>query len=195
MESGNLKGIEREKRLLRSEIAVLKKQFSKETIDCKSDKICNNLVRTSEFENADRIAVYFSLPDEVQTQKLIEGWKDKKEIYLPVIVGNEMKFHKYHGANRLKTGVFGIKEPDTDSEKTEISDVDLFIVPGMAFDRHFNRLGRGKGFYDRILNNVKKPVAGLCFGFQLFNHIPSNQYDKKMTKIITEDLTLSCLGI
>jgi 5-formyltetrahydrofolate cyclo-ligase len=195
MEAGNLKSIERNKRLLRSKITLLKRQVSGEMIDCMSGMICNNLVGTSEFENAGRIAAYFSLPDEVQILKLIDDWKDKKEIYLPVVEGNKMSFHKYHGADRLKTGVFGIKEPDENSEKIEISDVDLFIVPGMAFDRHFNRLGRGKGFYDKILNNVKKPVTGLCFGFQLFNHIPVSQHDKKMTGIITEDLTLSYLEI
>jgi 5-formyltetrahydrofolate cyclo-ligase len=88
----------------------------------------------------------------------------------------------------LKTGTFGIKEPDGRSEKAVISDMDLFIVPGIAFDRKYHRLGRGKGLYDRILIHVKKPVIGLCFSFQLFDDIPANQQDIKMTKIITEDL-------
>ncbi|MDR0835140.1 MAG: 5-formyltetrahydrofolate cyclo-ligase [Tannerella sp.] len=186
MEAGDL-SIEREKRLFRNEVALRKKQYTEEMIASKSELICKHLIGSSEFEHADRIAAYFSLPDEVQTLKMIEEWQDKKNIYLPVIEGNEMFFRKYNGANRLKTGTFGIKEPDEDSEKAAISDMDLFIVPGMAFDRNFNRLGRGKGFYDKILNNVRKPVIGLSFGFQLFDNIPANQHDIKMTEMITED--------
>jgi 5-formyltetrahydrofolate cyclo-ligase len=189
MEAGGL-DVDKSKQLIRKEIAFIKKQYSKDMLDYKSDIICKNLVGASEFENADRIALYYSLPDEVQTLKLLEDWKDKKNIYLPVIKGNEIAFHQYCGVNRLRTGAFGIKEPDADSEKAEISGIDLFIAPGMAFDRNRHRLGRGKGFYDRILANVKQPIIGLCFGFQLFDHIPVNQYDIKMTKIISEDAVI-----
>ncbi|MDR2384486.1 MAG: 5-formyltetrahydrofolate cyclo-ligase [Tannerella sp.] len=188
MEADDLTSIEKDKRILRNEISLIKKQYSTEILGYKSDIICKNLTDTPEFKNSARIAAYSSLPDEVQTLKLIEEWKEKKHIYLPVVEGNEMIFRKYNGANRMITGVLGIKEPDEDSEKTEISDIDLFIVPGIAFDRNYNRTGRGKGFYDRTLSHVNKPITGLCFKFQLYDNIPANQYDIKMTKIITEDL-------
>ena len=105
--------------------------------------------------------------------------------------GTDVVFYRYNGDKRLKIGTFGIKEPDSDSEKIEIHDIDLFIVPGIAFDGNRNRLGRGKGFYDRILQNVKAPILGVCFDFQLFDNIPVNQQDMKMTKIITDVVTVS----
>jgi 5-formyltetrahydrofolate cyclo-ligase len=182
--------ISKSKQWLRREISAIKKQYSKEALDYKSDIICENLVGTQEFKSVEKIAIYFSLPDEVQTLKLLEGGKGKKKIYLPVVSGNEISFYGYNGVNHLKTGAFGIKEPDSNSEKAEIFDIDLFIVPGVAFDRNYNRLGRGKGFYDRILYHVNKPITGLCFGFQLFDNIPAGQQDIKMTKIITEDAVI-----
>jgi 5-formyltetrahydrofolate cyclo-ligase len=178
--------IEKEKQLLRNEIALIKRQYSKEVLNYKSDEICKSLSVIPELKNADRIAVYFSLPDEVQTLSFIEERKSEKNIYLPVIEGRKMIFRRYNGADCLKTGSFGIKEPGTDSEKAEISDIDFFIVPGVAFDRTFHRLGRGKGYYDKILVNVKKPIIGLCFNFQLFDTIPANRRDVKMTAIVTE---------
>ena len=69
-------------------------------------------------------------------------------------------------------------------------DIDLVIVPGVAFDRQHNRLGRGKGFYDRLLSTLSAPKIGICYSFQLKEHIPTEPFDKKMDLILTEKETL-----
>ena len=66
------------------------------------------------------------------------------------------------------------------------SEIDLTIVPGVAFDRQHNRLGRGKGFYDRLLSTLDVPKIGICYDFQLKDQIPAEPFDRKMDLIITE---------
>ncbi|MDR2148386.1 MAG: 5-formyltetrahydrofolate cyclo-ligase [Tannerella sp.] len=187
MEARNL-DLDNEKRQLRSKIRALKDQYSREILDYKSNIIHETLAGMREFQEASSVTAYVALPDEVQTLSLLENYCQRKKIFLPVVEGNDISFYRYTGYNSLKIGSFGIREPDPDSEKAELSDIDLFLVPGMAFDKNCNRMGRGKGFYDRILKHVKAPVWGVCFDFQLFDNIPVNQQDIKMTKVIT-DLT------
>lgn len=70
------------------------------------------------------------------------------------------------------------------------SDVDLFIVPGVAFDRKGNRLGRGSGYYDRLLTGIGVPKIGLAYSFQIVAEVPHSSYDVPMTMVITEEETL-----
>ena len=92
----------------------------------------------------------------------------------------------YAGKESLKTGVFGILEPSEDCEAVPESEIDLIIVPGVAFDRQLNRMGRGKGYYDRLLSTLQAPKIGICFDFQLQDTVPTESFDKKMDMIITE---------
>jgi 5-formyltetrahydrofolate cyclo-ligase len=189
METGNI-GLDADKQSVRREITSQKKLFSEQDLQFKSELICSKLVDTEEFTGANVIALYFSKSDEVRTEKLLEEWKNKKEILLPSVSGNNIDFYKYEGITRMKTGAFGIKEPDESSPRIDVSKIDLFVAPGVAFDLNRNRLGRGKGFYDRLLSGINKPIIGLCFGFQLKSRIPASKTDVKMSKIITEDIIL-----
>ena len=105
---------------------------------------------------------------------------------LPLIKGNDLQLLLYAGKESLKTGVFGILEPSEDCEAVPESEIDLIIVPGVAFDRQHNRLGRGKGFYDRLLSTLDVPKIGICYDFQLKDQIPTEPFDRKMDLIITE---------
>jgi len=80
---------------------------------------------------------------------------------------------------------FGILEPEGESF-TELQDIDLIIVPGVAFDKNNNRLGRGKAYYDKLLNYVNCHKYGVCFDFQLVPNVPADQHDVKMDKVITD---------
>lgn len=137
------------------------------------------------FCNAKCVAIYNALKDEVQTEDFINVWYEKKTIALPIVTGNEMEFHLYNAPLQIKIGQFGIKEP-LNTRLVKQQDIDLMIVPGVAFDINGNRLGRGRGFYDKYLQYLKIPVIGLCFDFQLLDTIPAEPHDKKMTAIITE---------
>ena len=154
-----------------------------------SEKICDRLAKTDAFKNAQCIAIYWGLKDEVQTSGIIEEWCNKKRIALPVIHGNDICFHAFTGKENMKKGVFEIQEP-TSVDTIPHDNIDLFIVPGVAFDRNCNRIGRGKGYYDRYLTGINKPMIGICFDFQLIDSIPTEKHDVKMTMVITEKETL-----
>lgn len=178
------------KQIIREEISKIKQSLSKETVTDFSLQIINRLVQTDLFQKAKCVALYFAIDNEVQTATLIEAWSDKKNIVLPVIDGDDIHFSLYTGNLNLKTGIFGIPEPASAAIITPEA-IDVFVVPGIAFDHECNRLGRGKGYYDRYLAAVDKPVIGLCYDFQLVKSIPCDMHDKKMTAVITESVTVS----
>jgi 5-formyltetrahydrofolate cyclo-ligase len=175
-----------EKEQIRKEINKLQKTLSDNTAADLSQKICRLLIQTDIFQKANRIALYYPIKGEVETLSLIEEWHRTKKIALPVISGRDLQFYTYTGKENLTTGTFGIQEPKP-SELITKEETDLFILPGIAFDHNRNRIGRGKGYYDRFLSETNKPIIGLCFGFQLKDQIPTEKHDKKMTLVITED--------
>lgn len=152
----------------------------------RSMRIENRLAQTEVFQKETCIALYYAMNDEVQTSGLIDRWYKKKNLVLPVVSGENIHFYAYTGKENMIKGAFGIPEPIA-SAPTSPEDIDLFIIPGIAFDRKGNRLGRGKGFYDRFLAGTNKPVIGLCYEFQLLDHIPTEPHDQKMNWIITEN--------
>jgi 5-formyltetrahydrofolate cyclo-ligase len=179
-----------EKQLVRNEINRLKQSLPDETAAYLSEMICRRLTGTEVFQNARCIALYYSVKGEVQTIALIEEWYKKKRIVLPIVSGDVMDFCLFTGKANRVSGALNIPEPDA-SEKIPAEKIDLFIMPGIAFDRECNRMGRGKGYYDRFLSGTDKPAIGLCFGFQLKERIPVEEHDRKMTMVITEDAIVS----
>lgn len=179
-----------EKQLIRKEIYKLKQSLSDEIAAYLSRKICGSLVQTEEFQKAYCIALYYSIRGEVQTVELIEEWYKKKKIVLPAVFGENMNFYLYTGKEHLIPGTLNIPEP-VSPEMIPAEDIDLFVVPGIAFDCECNRMGRGKGYYDRFLAGTDKPTIGLCFGFQLKERIPTEEHDRKMIMVITEDAIVS----
>lgn len=149
-----------------------------------SGVILERLERLEEFNRAQVVAIYWSLPDEVQTHGFVERWSRTKTLLLPVVQGENMTLHPFAGRNKMSSGRYRIAQPDT-APWTELEKIDLLIVPGVAFDPHGARLGRGKGFYDRLLTNLKAPRVGLCFELQLFNEIPTEAHDQPMHRIIS----------
>lgn len=138
------------------------------------------------FQKAHYIACYFALSDEVPTVDFMNKWKDKKVFLLPIVEGEEMRFVYYKGEEALKKGAFGILEPWNEAEERTQETMDLILVPGVAFDLKGNRMGRGKGFYDRFLCQKETYKVGVCFDFQLLECIPSEETDVMMDEIVTE---------
>ena len=167
-------------------MASLKSSYTKTALLDLSAKITERLEETELFRHASCIALYHAIAGEVQTAALIEKWYREKKLLLPLIKGNDLQLLLYAGKESLKTGVFGILEPSEDCEAVPESEIDLIIVPGVAFDRQRNRLGRGKGFYDRLLSTLDVPKIGICYDFQLKDRIPVEPFDRKMDLVITE---------
>lgn len=169
-------------------MAFQKKEYSQPTLSELSQLALQRLERLEAFRNADSFAIYHAMADEVQTAAFLEKWVSKKTIYLPVIIGDTLQLCPYKEDSVLKSGVFGILEPVPESGE-EKARPDLIIIPGVAFDRQLNRLGRGKGYYDRLLQESEMQAAmriGLCFGFQLVEEVPVSPLDIKMHRIVTD---------
>lgn len=131
--------------------------------------------------------LYHSLPDEVDTHGLVRRWSGQKRILLPVVKGEDLELKLYTGDNHLTQGAFRIDEP-TGPAFTDYAAIDLAVIPGVAFDRRGNRLGRGKGYYDRLLPRIPSAYKiGICFPFQLVEEIPAEPFDIRMDEIVTKE--------
>lgn len=129
--------------------------------------------------------LYHSLKDEVDTHAFIRKWSREKRILLPVVVGDDLELRLYTGPEDLTVGAYGIEEP-TGALFTDYAAIDLIVVPGVAFDRDGNRLGRGKGYYDRLLPRIPSAYKiGICFPFQVVDEVPAEPFDIRMDEIIS----------
>ncbi|WP_299233037.1 5-formyltetrahydrofolate cyclo-ligase [uncultured Bacteroides sp.] len=175
-----------EKSEIRKHIAEKKKEFSDDELMALSSVIMERLEDNVILKCAKTILMYYSLPDEVFTHDFIEKWSKEKTILLPVVKGDELEIKVYGGKEYMKKGSFNIDEPQGEAYY-DLTSIDAAIIPGISFDRHGNRLGRGKGYYDRFLKKLNTFKIGVCFGFQLNDEIPHNDHDIVMDEVWTED--------
>ena len=127
------------------------------------------------------VLLYSALPDEVPTLPLLNRLTTEgKTVLLPRVVSDtDMELRRYTGPNDLEPGAFGIMEPNGPLFAEEhYPDIRLAVIPGMAFDRAGHRLGRGKGYYDRLLPKLTNArLEGICFPFQILDEIPADAHD------------------
>lgn len=142
------------------------------------------------FRAAHIVLLYYSLKDEVHTHDFVKKWSHVKQILLPVVVGDELELRTYTGPQDLATGAYGIAEP-TGELFTDYAAIDLAVIPGVAFDAAGNRLGRGKGYYDRLLPRLAAFKAGICFPFQLVDEVPAEPFDIRMDAVITNPVDIN----
>lgn len=163
-----------------------KKEYSSTTLSDLSLAALSNLEQLEEFRKASHIALYHALPGEVETVRFIEKWEKEKQLYLPFVDGDNLKLLPFTGKSSLSVGSYGILEPCGAGSDCCKEQIDLLIVPGIAFDRERNRMGRGKGYYDRLLSDRTVLKIGLCFHFQLLETIPTESFDIPMDRIVTD---------
>ena len=177
-----------DKKELRQFIRNKKRQYSSSQLEELSLSVLSRLNGNEHLQRAKTILMYYSLPDEVNTHAYIDQLlTEGKKILLPeVIDGENMVIREYTGKHDLKEGAFHIMEPIGSLFPEErYQELDLAIIPGMAFDENHNRLGRGKGYYDRFLQKIPQVYKiGICFPFQLVGEIPTEETDIKMDAMI-----------
>lgn len=140
------------------------------------------------FQLAERILMYHSLPDELSTHEFLTKWNGRKRFFLPRVNGVDLEILPYD-ESRLELGSFHIEEP-TGNDVTDPDEIELVIVPAVAYDRKGNRLGRGKGFYDRFLKSTQATKIGVGYEFQLVEEIPVEPHDEKVDIVITQSSTI-----
>lgn len=175
-----------DKGLLRKRMRELKRQFTGKELGELSLHIINKVEKHKAVTGAKTILMYHSLPDEVNTHDAVcRLAQSGKTVLLPKVTGNsDMELRIYRGANDLEKGAFGIMEPSGELF-TDFANIDVAIIPGMAFDENNNRLGRGKGYYDRLLARMPGVYKiGICFDFQKVDSVPADINDIKMDEVI-----------
>ena len=183
MNLNTLKIIE-QKKLLRQQIKERKASADRSTLNQLSGIIFDQVEQTEEFRNSKTILAYWSLPDEVQTHDFVMKWYQKKRVLLPLVVGDILEIRHFTGLDCMEKGpAFGILEPRK-GVVASIDEAHMVIVPGLAFDLNGNRMGRGKGYYDKLLKGKEIFRVGVCFSFQVVAQVPVDNFDIPMNKVI-----------
>ena len=175
------------KRELRQQIRTQKRRLSAAELAVMSEDICSKVLALASWQEAGTLLLYYPLPDKVDVRLLIkDAFESGKKVLLPVVKGDELELHLYEGEASLKEGTFGIMEPTGPLfAPKHYGEIELAIIPGMAFDSVGHRLGRGKGYYDRLLPNLKTAkLTGICFPFQLLEEVPAEAHDISVCKVI-----------
>lgn len=155
--------------------------------------ILQKLLESEFYKNAQVIFTYVSFQGEVDTIKFIEAaLSEGKTICIPKVISKKegMEAHIITSLAELEKSSYGILEPQSDSPLINPLDIDLLIMPGVAFDKTNGRIGYGGGFYDRYLKkiNPKAHKIALAYNFQIFDHIPMDEFDERVDFIITNEL-------
>ncbi len=164
--------------------------------DAVSERIVRRFMDLPEYEKAGTIMFYVDVRDEVRTrQALPEALASGKRIVVPYCLDGELELFWLENMDELELGMYRILEPkvelrDVAAKRLTPTDLDLVMVPGVAFDRNGGRTGHGKGYYDKLLQHARKdaPLVALSFECQLFEEIPAESHDIFMDKVVTEDV-------
>lgn len=174
----------KDKKELRQVVRALKSKLDDTQKRQEALAVFQSIETLQAFRSAKHILLYYSLPDELPTHEIVDKWSHVKTIYLPRVNGDELDLLKYDRQHMGK-GAMGITEP-TGDELVDPSIIDLVIVPAVALDKHCNRCGRGRGYYDRLLplcTHARYIAVGLdC---QFFDNIPVAPHDIKMDGVVT----------
>lgn len=152
-----------------------------------AESVFAQLEQTAAFLMANHILMYHSLPDELYTHAFLKKWGSKKHFYLPRVNGVNLEILPYE-QSRLELGSFHIEEP-VGEDLVDPAVLELIVTPGVAFDRRGSRLGRGKGYYDRLLAETTATKVGVAYHFQLIDEIPLEPHDVPVDMVITEVAT------
>lgn len=175
--------IKEEKNQLRQLMREKVKHFHGEH---ESRHLCAKLQHHDAWKSAEHILLYAPMQGEVDVLSFFE---DKtKHFYFPRVEGDGLRVFKVESLEDLEKGAFGILEPKLSCEEVEGFELDLIILPGLAFDIQGNRLGKGKGYYDRFLEKIserkKAATLALAFSFQVVEEVPVEDHDEKVDVVI-----------
>lgn len=173
-----------DKQSVRSKIRATKALLTEDEKREAARRVWEMLEQTAAFMMSDHILMYHSLADELDSRGLLKKWHRSKRFYLPRVNGVNLDILPFD-PDRLEEGAFHIMEP-TGAATTPLSAIELIIVPAVAYDVRGHRVGRGKGFYDRLLADAKALKIGVGYDFQVVDEIDAEPHDVGVDVIITE---------
>ena len=181
--------IRREQAALRAIVEQRRRMLTPEEVAADSARICEQIEQMSAFREAHTVLIYYPVHNEVDLRPLLNKYQDQKTFLFPVTHRHSMEARPYDGEDMMRKGRYGVPEPQTPTWHGEI---DVILVPGVVFDQHCHRIGRGGGYYDRFLRKqMSAKKIGVCYSFQLKKHaIPHGLFDRKMDRVVTPQQTI-----
>ncbi|PFV85680.1 5-formyltetrahydrofolate cyclo-ligase [Bacillus sp. AFS059628] len=188
-----------EKVRLRKQIIEHMNSLSEERYTTLSEQIAFSLYAQKEWAEAKTIGITLSMENEVNTYPIIEkAWEEGKKVVVPKCnkETRTMSFRKISNFDQLETVYMNLREPiPALTEEVNADEINLQIVPGVAYTERGERIGYGGGYYDRYLVHYKGKTLSLAYSFQMVDHIPVEPFDKNIEKIITEKGTMVKNGL
>lgn len=168
---------------LRKKMRLLNRSLSPEERTRLSAELWERVEKSEAFRAARCVALFSSLPDEPDTTPALAAWSTRKRLLVPRVEGEVMHFYDYR-PEQMAEGSFGISEPEG-LECVSPAEIDLILVPGVAFTRRGDRMGRGKGFYDKYLIQLRPDAVkiGICYPHQLVDELPTEAHDISMNSM------------
>ncbi len=199
MQSGTEDLASRKQAIREAAHANRRAQLNKDEV---SARIVERFVSLPEYASAKTVMFYIDVRDEVRTQHALPAAiASGKRIIIPFCVDGELELFHLESMDELSTGKYKILEPREDlreiaAKRMQPEDLDLIMVPGVAFDKQGGRTGHGKGYYDKLLQHARLdcPLVALSFECQIFPEIPVQQHDIYMDKVVTEDAVYNGRG-
>lgn len=152
--------------------------------ELKSAIIQQKVIHLIEQNGYHSVGIFMSLPDEVQTQAMIDWcFQENIKVAVPKVEDGVINFYWISSLDDVKEGHFHVMEPVT---KELAQNIDVQIVPMLAFDQHNNRIGYGKGYYDRYLSSFNGDVFGVAYEEQRVDHITAEPHDQRISIILTD---------
>ncbi|MDD6193452.1 MAG: 5-formyltetrahydrofolate cyclo-ligase [Lachnospiraceae bacterium] len=172
---------------LRRQLIALRKDMPEEQRCKEATDICDYLLRTKMLQETDVVMLYAAKSPEV-TLDAVFAWAlaQDKMVCFPRVSGEEMDFYYVENASDLIPGNFGVREPAAYCQLATFTKA-VCVVPGVAFDKTGNRMGYGKGYYDRYLSRSTAEIykIGVCYDEQLQDEIPAMGHDIKMDLVVS----------
>ena len=193
------------KKELRKHMRKQRRSLSQTIHHLSSKKLALRLKRMAAYKKAKNIAFYLPSDGEISLQLLINlAWSSHKACYLPVIKNNnKMEFARFSRGDKLVCNKYNIREPQKKSARIPIKNIDLVLLPLVAFDDECHRLGMGGGYYDRILHFKRKfnrrntymnpTLIGVAYDFQRCDTIPTETWDIAVNHIVTDQKTYNAI--
>ena len=171
--------------------AARREQANKDEV---SQQITDRVMALAEYQAAQCVMWYVDVRAEARTRHALpQALESGKKIVIPYCVDGELELFHLQSMEELETGMYKILEPREDlrgvaSKRVDVGELDLILVPGVAFDARGGRTGHGKGYYDKLLENAKPetPLIALAYECQMFDEIPMQDHDIFMDKVVTE---------
>ncbi len=160
-----------------------------------SEAACERMVRHPRFQSARTLALFSSIREEVETAPLArETLRRGARLVYPRVEGEQIVFREIRGEEDFVPSRFGMLEPAPSCPKVEWDALDFVLVPGLAFDPRGNRLGYGKGFYDRALGRLRPEAltVGFCHDFQILDRVPAGPGDVPVQEIVSGERHVRC---